>query len=184
MRDLERIIRELGTDEVRNLSQSDYLAACGISERQFREECLRIATSLPRPFDDSPSAFKAVLAKMTHSQTRLRWQTSQLRRPNDDKWPTTPQASRSGTGFPYATIYALKGRQAPAIALILPALRETDDGVKQWHEGRAGEARRVLYVGASRAEKLLIIAAHQSIVDAVKNRLNVDAVPLTLALNF
>jgi superfamily I DNA/RNA helicase len=40
-----------------------------------------------------------------------------------------------------------------------------------------GEGRRVLYVGASRAERLLIVAAHESVSNAVKAQMDVDGVP-------
>jgi hypothetical protein len=42
----------------------------------------------------------------------------------------------------------------------------------------AGEERRDLYVGASRAEALPILATHESIYDVVRSNLLRDAVPI------
>jgi superfamily I DNA/RNA helicase len=63
------------------------------------------------------------------------------------------------------------------VALVIPESRAEGDGVQQWCGGLSGEERRVLYVGASRAERLLIVAAHESTFDAVKARLEADGVP-------
>lgn len=178
IRSIERTIREQGVDEVTNMDQPQYLEACNISERVFREACLRLATSAPRPFDMKPSEFRAVIAAMRGSQELLRWTPKRLRTPNGDTWPSTPTRQSSVAALSHSTIHGLKGRQAPAIALVIPERREGADGTRQWCEGQAGEERRVLYVGASRAERLLIIAAHESVYDSVQARLRSDGVPV------
>jgi DNA helicase-2/ATP-dependent DNA helicase PcrA len=176
IRSVERIIREQGLAEVTDLDQPEYLEACHISERNYREACLRIAAAVPRPFDMKPSEFRAAIAAMSDSQRRLRWTTKGLKSPNGDEWPSTPTAHPSGGSLPHSTIHGLKGRQAPAIALVIPEARAGADGTRQWCEGQAGEERRVLYVGASRAERILIIAAHDSIFDNIHARLRSDGV--------
>lgn len=178
IRSIERTIREQGVAEVTDLDQPEYLEACNISERVFREACLRIAASVPRPFDIKPSEFRAAIAAMSDSQRRLRWTPKGLKSPNGDGWPSTPAAHPPGRSLAHSTIHGLKGRQASAIALVIPKAREGADGTRQWCEGGAGEERRVLYVGASRAEQLLIIAAHESVYDNVHARLRSDDVPL------
>jgi len=178
MRSLERTIRELGVSEVVELDHPDYLDACGLSERTFREGCLRLAAALPRPFEMKPSEFRAALAALTDSHAQLRWTSQPLRSPPGDTWPSPPAVQPEGaTSFAHSTIHGLKGRQSPAVALVIPESRAEGDGVQQWCGGLSGEERRVLYVGASRAERLLIVAAHESTFDAVKARLEADGVP-------
>lgn len=180
MRSVERTIRELGLPDVVQIDHPQYLDACGLSERTFREACLRVATALPRPFEMKPSEFRASLAALADSQAQLRWTSQPLRSPPGDTWPS-PLASLPGGGsLAHSTIHGLKGRQSPAVALVIPESRAEDDGVQQWCGGRRGEERRVLYVGASRAERLLIVAAHESVFHAVKTQLDVDGVPTKL----
>jgi DNA helicase-2/ATP-dependent DNA helicase PcrA len=177
MRLLERTIRELGTEDVALLTHDEYLDARGITQRVFRDECLRIAISLPRPYEGSPSDFRAGLAGLTSSQAALGWTAKGLRSPPGNAWPSTPHAGSGAGSFAHSTIHGLKGGHAAAVALVLPERRQDDDGTQQWCEGRTGEERRVLYVGASRAENLLIVAGHESIFDVVKSRLETDRVP-------
>ena len=178
MRSIERIIRELGTTDVVNLEHADYLEACGITDRAFREGCIRIAAGFPKPFDVTPSEFRGALLTMTESHARLHWSPRPLRSPKGNKWPASQRSSRQANPLAYTTIHGLKGRQSPAIALVLPEQRSNGDGVRQWCDGHDGEERRVLYVGASRAESLLIIAAHSSVHDQVRERLLADAVAI------
>lgn len=46
----------------------------------------------------------------------------------------------------------------------------------QWVSNREGESRRVLYVGASRAQQLLILVVHQSRATDVRTALDRDGV--------
>ncbi|GAB2604534.1 UvrD-helicase domain-containing protein [Pseudactinotalea suaedae] len=179
MRSVERTIRELGVSEIVELDHPDYLDACGLSERTFREACLRVAATLPRPFEMKPSEFRASLAALADSQAQLRWTPQPLRSPAGDTWPSPPAAQANAAPLSHSTIHGLKGRQSPAVALVIPESRAGGDGVQQWCEGLGGEERRVLYVGASRAERLLIVAAHETVFDAVKKQLESDGVPTT-----
>lgn len=178
MRLVERTIRELGIESVVQLGHDEYLEACGLTERVFRDECLRIAVAVPNPFEGSPSDFRASLAALRCSQLLLGWTAGGLRSPKGNAWPSTHQAGSSAGCFAHSTIHGIKGSQAAAVALVLPERRQDDDGTQQWCEGRSGEERRVLYVGASRAETLLIVAAHDSIHDLVRRQLEAGRVPL------
>lgn len=178
VRCIERTIREQGLAEVTNLDQPQYLEACNISEQVFREACLRIVASVPRPFDMKPSEFRAAIAAMTDSQARLRWTPTGFKSPKGDEWPSTPDRQPSGGSLSHSTIHGFKGRQTPAVALVIPEARAVADGTRQWCDGQVGEERRVLYVGASRAERLLIIAAHESVYDMICARLRSDDVPV------
>lgn len=180
MRSVERTIRELGVSDVVELDHPEYLDACGLSERTFREACLRVAAALPRPFEMKPSEFRAGLTSLADSQAQLRWTSQPLRSPPGDTWPSPPAAQPEGGSLTHSTIHGLKGRQSPAVALVIPESRVEGDGVQQWCEGLSGEERRVLYVGASRAESLLIVAAHESVFDVVKAQLDGDGVSTLL----
>ena len=87
------------------------------------------------------------------------------------------------TSLRHSTIHGFKGLQHRAVALILPSAAQgalDDDGINQWISGVPGESRRVLYVGASRAQELLILATHESRLDEVVDRMSADAVPFVV----
>lgn len=175
LRQFEKLVYELGDGEG---SATEYLVARGLTERLFQERCLRIITGLKTPFGASPSQFKTDLSEALRSHEVLRCKTSMLRTPNGDQWPVL--LGQDGDALLNATIHGFKGLQHRAVTLVLPrtqsASRE-DDGIEQWVSGRPGESRRVLYVGASRAKDLLILATHESRMDDVVDRLNRDQVP-------
>ncbi|TDW22120.1 UvrD-helicase domain-containing protein [Kribbella kalugense] len=171
-----RYLRELGDDG--DLQQQAYLAKFGITEREFREECLRLAGLVPDPYNAPPSALKTTLATATASQERLGWSSGSLRIPAGDDWPGVPKPSEAALS--YSTVHGFKGLERTCVALVIPESTRSDlaSGVDQWTAGTAGEARRVLYVGASRAERLLVIAAHRSIYGEVLSNLQRDGVPV------
>jgi superfamily I DNA/RNA helicase len=170
-----RILRELGPHE--ELHEAAYLAEMGLTEREFSEECLRLATATPNPYDDPPSAFKAALIAATGSQERLGWRTSGLRTPKDDIWPGQP--TDSGAVLRYSTVHSYKGLQEHSVVLVIPerSNEQPDGGLFLWTNGTEGENRRVLYVGASRAEALLVLAAHADVYDTVRSNLDRHGVP-------
>jgi hypothetical protein len=75
----------------------------------------------------------------------------------------------------------VKGQEFSAVALVIPARpRKGEDGltvIDHWEAGTDTESRRVLYVGASRAQRLLVLAVHASHAERVKNILARDSVP-------
>jgi ATP-dependent exoDNAse (exonuclease V) beta subunit len=59
----------------------------------------------------------------------------------------------------WATIHEAKGKDYDAVCLILPKpRRQMQDVIDHWESGTDDEALRVLYVGATRARKLLVLA--------------------------
>lgn len=178
LRKVQSLICELGGDEE---SEAEFIESRGLTERMFAERCLRIVTALTGPFEADPSAFKEELCALLRSHEVLRSKLSLLRTPNGDKWPFI--LGQDATSLRHSTIHGFKGLQHRAVALILPSAAQgalDDDGINQWISGVPGESRRVLYVGASRAQELLILATHESRLDEVVDRMSADAVPFVV----
>lgn len=174
LRDIERIICELSGAEG---TIDEYLDARGLTERWFRDCCLRIAVALDSPFVAAPSQFKTALSELLATHESLGANVSMLRTPNGDAWPVRP--SQADDALRHTTIHGFKGLQHRAVVLVLPPAQagSQDDGIVQWVGDQPGESRRVLYVGASRAEELLILATHESRKDEVVDKLTLDGVP-------
>jgi len=175
---LESLLHQTTPDELQSLAFNEYLDTIGVSPRAYREQSLRLAMSAPPPYGDKPSVFKdAITAGMT-AQKKVEWGSTVLRTPNGDRWASRPSTNEGADS--HSTIHGFKGLQAAAVALIIPkriaGMPANEDGLSQWAAGQAGDARNVLYVGASRAEQLLIIAAHESVYHEVKANLDRDNV--------
>ena len=88
------------------------------------------------------------------------------------------RSSRSGSAHYELTT---AGREFAGVVVVLPKNLWGDTGdrhvLDHWEQRTTSELRRVLYVGASRAQRLLILAVHANHVDRVANLLKSDAVP-------
>lgn len=176
---VERIVLELDLEGHDDLSMEEYLARRALTYRAFREGCLHLAVNLGDPFAGKPSEFKKRLIEAKSSQYRLGWSPSALRIPAKDAWGSIPKISEGL--LPHSTVHGWKGLQAPAVALVMTEGANGEDGVADWLVGVASEARRVLYVGASRAQRLLILAVPAARVGAVCAMLVKDGVPFELS---
>ena len=175
---LERVLQQLGKADSREASEDEFLERLGISARAYRERTLRLAMALDPPFDAAPSVFKARLTAQADAQQLLGWTLTGVKNPNGDMWPHKPSGSEDC--FEYSTVHGYKGLQAPAVALVVPdrptGVDDAEDGVSLWASGESGESRNVLYVGASRAEQLLILVVDESRFKAVRDILERDGV--------
>jgi len=173
-----RILRELGSGDDKALSQDQYLVKYDLTPRSHRYACLQLAMALGNPYDGAPRQFREQLTTLKTSQSKLAWSPTALQTPRGNIWPATPRAA--ATQLPFSTIHGFKGLQAPAVILVIPEAGGPDDGATAWIDGVSTDARRVLYVGASRAQRLLVLAVHESMVEKVVGVLARDAVPFVL----
>jgi hypothetical protein len=168
----------MANEELHFLADQEFCAAIGIDEQTLRIGCARLAYRL-NPLNVLPSVFKE---EVRSGIAALGWDgwidVSKLRLPSGNKWTDT-DAVEDGA-LRWSSIHSFKGLQSPAVALVIPqSSREYDSGVAFWEKNEPHEARRVLYVGASRAERLIVLFVHDSQCDAVVACLERDAVPFT-----
>lgn len=170
------ILRELARSELRFLSDERFLEAVSMDHASYNAGLVGLALQ-GDPFVDKPSHFKA---KIKQGLAALGWDlwvnSSALQTPKGDAWENSER--RSSGVLRADTIHSYKGLQAPAIAIVLPRVTKGREfAVKHWKDGSPDEARRVLYVGASRAQRLLMLAVHESQWDCVLYCMDRDDVP-------
>lgn len=95
---------------------------------------------------------------------------------NRDDWHATLKASAAPT-LPCATVHEAKGRDYEAVCLVLD--NGSEAAVTAWENGDSdnSESLRVLYVGVTRAEKFLAIAAPVDLLDRIEAILAATGVP-------
>ncbi|HEY4277398.1 MAG TPA: UvrD-helicase domain-containing protein [Conexibacter sp.] len=86
--------------------------------------------------------------------------TAKVKRPDATSWAQRNHVSSSDV-LGFDTVHGFKGREQEAVLVSLFYLQRVDDKsvLDVWDEGLDTEARRVLYVAASRARSLLAFAA-------------------------
>jgi superfamily I DNA/RNA helicase len=99
--------------------------------------------------------------------------SDKVKKPDQSVWSDCTAAVESGgTGLQCSTVHAAKGAEFPAVLVVIPATLKKVDGrnvLEEWEAGGNTEARRVLYVAASRAQRLLAFGAgkHQDQVAGI-----------------
>lgn len=175
---VQAILREITSATSQEAMREDtYLAERQLTKRAFQEVCLRLALTVVAPFDVAPSEF----LRNIRGQSQLigvlgGLNPGSLRSPNGDTWPALPGSAENS--LPYSSVHGFKGLERQAVVLVIPHKGNHEaDAVDDWESGTASEQRRVLYVGASRAERLLILAVHDSRAQLVTDMLTRDKVP-------
>jgi DNA helicase-2/ATP-dependent DNA helicase PcrA len=153
----------------------------GATPRWLRDQARRLAWGLdPRQMDAAAytEALRDRLAQITWpGQVTIQ----RLQTPGVARWTATLGRQPDATMLPFSTVHGAKGMQYPVAVVVLPEeLPPNEDGrtcLDLWELKHEGEARRVLYVAASRAEQLLILATHVQHAERVVAILERDGVP-------
>jgi DNA helicase II / ATP-dependent DNA helicase PcrA len=81
------------------------------------------------------------------------------------------KAQAGAAGLRHSSVHKAKGTEDRAVLVVLPRDRapstHTADVITAWETGAASEAKRVLYVGVTRAEQLCVLAAPDALADRV-----------------
>ena len=175
IRRLEKTLRK-----VANIDDEDETA---LDERWLRDTAYCLAGAL----NPAGVAARDYAAQVREYMKQIPWPTgvtpkdnlgAALKAPQESAWPASDDDASAA--FPFATIHSAKGREFPTAVVVLPdKLRKDDDGkhaLDHWDEGIPSEPRRVLYVGASRARTLLILAVHEDHANRVAGLLKRDGV--------
>ncbi|MFE3222886.1 UvrD-helicase domain-containing protein [Nocardia sp. NPDC059228] len=179
LKNLTVCLHEASHDAYNQLATHEFYDAIGLSEREYLAKVLRLAHAVNFDRALAPSEFKACLVSSLQEHDFHWVRAGAIQKPKLDKWSNLPSAKQPI--FEFSTIHNYKGLQRKFVTVIVPDNKDKwqphETGVGQWLAGLEGEARRVLYVGATRAEELLMLAVHDSEYDGVYQRLITDEVP-------
>ena len=157
------------------------LAEHGIAERWLRNQAVRLAFSLDPAAMDAASYTTALRSHLMSIPWPHIISSNGIKRPKDEAWQAVAGESTSVTPLSFSTVHAAKGLQFPMVILVIPRRPQPDSSgltcLDLWEQRVNGESKRVLYVAASRAEQVLLIAAHEDHHDRLKAILAGNGVP-------
>ena len=175
LNELSVCLHESAKPTVKELSRPEFLEAVGVTQREHDAGLLRVAFAVTLDRAQPPAVFKESLVS-TLSRNGMDWvRPGGL--PVPDTWP--PRSKDKPALLEHATIHGYKGLQRDFVVVVIPdhgKWQPDQTGVGQWCSDTAGEPRRVLYVGATRAAQMLLFAVHENVFDQVHAKLKSDDV--------
>ncbi|WKZ83219.1 MAG: UvrD-helicase domain-containing protein [Acidimicrobiia bacterium] len=156
------VLYHLGVAEQTDIAA--LLDETGINEFWLRRTVAHLARTMPEPRQAGRRGFTDALKARLGS---VAWPNGLVvrtaRMPTEKSWkPIANRRATTALGLRASTIHSAKGHEYRAVLLVIPkTLRADDKGntvLDDWEHDFPSEPRRVLYVGASRAQDLLGIA--------------------------
>lgn len=158
-----------------------------LNRRELRRQALEVLMNLPKTCDDTDQKridwVEAVRSEVNRMQLVLpQGQTVAgfFRRPPNGKWSQHLHAPIV-TNLACSTIHEAKGREYEAVCVVLKPdrapLNRTSELFDAWNNGTELEAKRVIYVGITRARRVVLIAVPKTFVDRCIAILNSGKVP-------
>ncbi|EID09587.1 superfamily I DNA/RNA helicase-like protein [Mycolicibacterium phlei RIVM601174] len=174
------------TDEQKKSSRDEQLAAAGIDKSQLRMMVGRLVTasyawsSAETALESIRSTVSECLSGVRLGFTPVRQRFQRVTQADWHVWETAKQSAVEVSGLASAHIHSIKGGERDAVLL---KIEEVPVGSRAhildlWASGQTHEALRVLYVGASRARRLLVLAVSPNNLAALKDLLTSSNVPV------
>jgi DNA helicase-2/ATP-dependent DNA helicase PcrA len=156
----------------------------GIDRRWLRRMALRLITQLPPTCTNSDESRNGWVLALQAAVTALNLTygqgvtvTSYFRRPASGEWSQFLQPRADLAAVAWATIHEAKGSEHNGVCVVIPNGDYTEELIAAWESRADFEPKRVIYVGVTRAEKLLAIAVPAPFVDRVAAILCAGEVP-------
>jgi DNA helicase II / ATP-dependent DNA helicase PcrA len=143
----------------------------------MRSEAYRLLCRLlSRPVTDTPDERWVAFAQSELAEAPVPpWASEYVRTAKQvlrDKGWTPTQAG--GVAIRALTIHKAKGREFDAVLVVLPSTSRVIETLDHWEHRRDSEARSVLYVGVTRARRLLALAVPADHADRVARLITRD----------
>lgn len=159
----------------------------GMDRRSLRRLALQLISSLAPTCADSDDGRAAWIAALRGAVTGLSLThgpgvtvTGYFRTPRRPEWSQFLHPRADLAAVAWATIHEAKGSEHGAVCVVVPPGEYTEELVGAWENRTDSEPKRVIYVGVTRAEKLLAIAVPAAFVQRVAAVLHAGQVPFEI----
>lgn len=156
----------------------------GIDRRWLRRMALRLISQLPPTCANSDEARSRWVLALQAAVTALGLAygqgitvTNYFRRPPNGEWSQFLQPRADLAAVAWATIHEAKGSEHNGVCVVIPNGDYTEELIAAWETRTDFEPKRVIYVGVTRAEKLLAIAVPAPFLERIAAILRAGEVP-------
>jgi hypothetical protein len=146
----------------------------GIDRRWLRRMALQLITRLQPTCTNSDDGRIAWVTALRGAVTNLALTYGEgvtvagyFRMPSRSEWSQFLEPRSDLAAITWGTIHEAKGSEHGAVCVVIPPGNYTEELIVAWESRTDSESKRVIYVGATRAEKLLAIALPAPFVDRV-----------------
>ncbi|WP_404273746.1 UvrD-helicase domain-containing protein [Yersinia intermedia] len=161
----------------------------GIERRAHRRCALSFLINLPKTCGESDEERLAWIASVRTEMERLHLPLPAgvtvrnfFRQPPNARWSKHLQVSID-LGFACGNIHEVKGREYDAVCVVIPPNRAPENRIEalfeSWEERADAEAKRVLYVGLTRARNFVALALPITFAERCVDLLTLGQVPYT-----
>jgi DNA helicase-2/ATP-dependent DNA helicase PcrA len=159
----------------------------GIDRRWLRRMALQLVTQLPPTCANSDegrlgwvAALRAALTSLAVSYGAGVTAAGYFRMPPRREWSQFLQLRAGLAAVTWATIHEAKGSEHHGVCVVVPSGNYTEELIAAWETRTDSEPKRVIYVGVTRAEKLLAIALPAPFVERVAAIMRAGQVPFEI----
>jgi DNA helicase-2/ATP-dependent DNA helicase PcrA len=159
----------------------------GIDRRWLRRMALQLIAKLPPTCANSDEARNSWVLALQAAVTALGLTysegvtaTNYFRRPPSAEWSQFLQPRADLAAIAWATIHEAKGSEHNGVCVVIPNGDHTEELIVAWENRADSEPKRVIYVGVTRAEKLLAIAVPAPFVDRLTAIMQAGQVPFEI----
>jgi DNA helicase-2/ATP-dependent DNA helicase PcrA len=156
----------------------------GLDRRWLRRMALTLITRLPPTCADSDEGRAAWVAALRDAISSLGLAHSvgitvngYFRTPPRPEWSHFLRPRSDLAAITWATVHEAKGSEHGAVCVVIPPGEYTEELIAAWESRTDSEPKRVIYVGVTRAEKLLAIALPARLLERVAAILQAGDVP-------
>lgn len=165
---------------------------CNIDKRELRRKALQLVVSLPKTCQDSDNDRMSWISRLWEAVQGLsldlptgRSERSFFPRPRLNDW-AAPLLGEGSVSCSCSSIHQVKGREFEAVCVVLPPDRSPENNTTKlfnaWETRADDEAKRVIYVGITRAKKIVALAIPEMFKDRIVNILNSARVSFSLVV--
>jgi DNA helicase-2/ATP-dependent DNA helicase PcrA len=176
LRKIEKLLLELmGWWQDGDYHVTRVIERAGLSRRQLRRQALEMVMRIPNTCDDADlyrdnwiEVVRSEVERLRLVLPRGKTVTGFFPCPRTDRWSEhllTPTVA----GLPSSTVHEAKGKEYEAVCVVLKPDRAPENHTSQffdaWEKRTDLEAKRVCYVGVTRAKKFVMLAVPEAFAD-------------------
>lgn len=150
-----------------------------INSRILRRQAFELITKLPKNCNDTDvergswvEHARTIITSFNLNFEPRHTVRNSLVSPRNGQWSGYLQKQLEISDLPYSTIHYAKGKEYSAVCIVIPkdyprTIGQTSNLMNTWKNRVSDESKRVVYVGATRSQQVVVIAIPSDLTDTI-----------------